>query len=80
MPLKICFGVVPGLMKPELHCRFPDKKEFSEMLVDLCVRPYVRLLRLWTAVAMGMEGKSALPAETKGFIGTLIGGINPYLR
>ena len=34
--VKNMFGVVPGLMKPELHCRFPDKKEFSEMLVDLC--------------------------------------------
>ena len=24
--VKNMFGVVPGLMKPELHCRFPDKK------------------------------------------------------
>ena len=27
--------VVPGLTKPELHCRFPDKADFGEMLVDL---------------------------------------------
>ena len=24
--VKNMFGVVPGLMKPELHCRFPDKR------------------------------------------------------
>ena len=46
--VKNMFGVVPGLMKPELHCRFPDKKEFSEMLVDLCeaVRPHLSLIHI----------------------------------
>lgn len=34
--VKNLFGCVPGLMKPELHCRFPDKAAFAEMLVDLC--------------------------------------------
>ena len=27
---------MPGLQKPELHCRFPEKGPFSQMLVDLC--------------------------------------------
>jgi len=41
--VKNLFGCVPGLMKPELHCRFPERKDFCEMLVDLCetVRPAV---------------------------------------
>ena len=34
--VKNLFGAVPGLQKPELHCRFPEKQAFSEMLVDLC--------------------------------------------
>ena len=40
---KNLFGVIPGLMKPEMHCRFPQKEEFAAMLVDLCeyVRPAI---------------------------------------
>ena len=34
--VKNLFGTVPGLQKPELHCRFPEKQPFSEMLCDLC--------------------------------------------
>lgn len=39
--VKNLFGCVPGLLKPELHCRFPDQKDFAGMLIDLCdlVRP-----------------------------------------
>ena len=33
--VKNMFGAVPGLMKPELHYRFPDKYNFCNMLVDL---------------------------------------------
>ena len=34
--VKNLFGAGSGLQKPELHCRFPEKQPFSEMLVDLC--------------------------------------------
>ena len=34
--VKNLFGTVPGLQKPELHCRFPEQEPFSEMLCDLC--------------------------------------------
>ena len=34
--VKNLFGTVPGLKKPELHCRFPEKEDFCGMLVDLC--------------------------------------------
>ena len=68
--VKNMFGVVPGLMKPELHCRFPDKKEFSEMLVDLCeaVRPHIAIMD----AVMGMEGNGPSGGKPR-FIGTLIG-------
>lgn len=34
--VKNLFGCIPGLMKPELHCQFPEKDKFGHMLVDLC--------------------------------------------
>lgn len=34
--VKNLFGCIPGLMKPELHCRFPHREDFCRMLVDLC--------------------------------------------
>ena len=34
--VKNLFGVVPGLMKPELHCRFPEESDFVKMLTDVC--------------------------------------------
>ncbi|MDR2909706.1 MAG: DUF362 domain-containing protein [Oscillospiraceae bacterium] len=33
---KNLFGCVPGLRKPELHYRFPQKESFGGMLLDLC--------------------------------------------
>lgn len=33
--VKNLFGAVPGLQKPELHCRFPEREDFAQMLVDL---------------------------------------------
>ena len=35
---KNIFGTVPGLMKPELHFRYPEKDKFSSMLIDLAER------------------------------------------
>lgn len=34
--VKNLFGCVPGLQKTEFHMRFPDKKLFADMLIDLC--------------------------------------------
>ena len=34
--VKNLFGVVPGIVKFEMHSRYPDYGDFSEMLVDLC--------------------------------------------
>lgn len=41
--VKNMFGSVPGLQKPELHYRFPDKMQFCNMLIDLweCVHPAI---------------------------------------
>lgn len=72
---KNMFGSVPGLMKPEFHCRFPDKKDFGMMLVDLCetVRPNIVFVDAITA----MEGNGPSGGHPR-HIGTLLGGTSPY--
>ncbi len=34
--VKNMFGTIPGIVKFEMHSRYPDYGDFSEMLVDLC--------------------------------------------
>lgn len=52
--IKNLFGVIPGLEKPAIHCRYPGWEEFAGMLLDLAslVRPSVTLVDGVTA----MEG------------------------
>ena len=52
--IKNMFGAIPGLMKPEMHFRFKDHKNFSDMLIDLVltVPPTVTICDAVTA----MEG------------------------
>ncbi len=64
--VKNLFGCVPGLMKPELHCRFPRREEFCGMLVDLCetVRPGITFCD--AVVSMEGDGPSGgVPVETE---------------
>lgn len=44
--IKNLFGVVPGLQKPELHCKYNKLDIFSEMLIDLneCVKPTISIM------------------------------------
>jgi len=44
--VKNLFGCVPGLQKPELHCRFNKTEDFCEMLVDLalCIKPNLTIM------------------------------------
>ncbi len=73
--VKNMFGSVPGLMKPEFHCRFPDKKDFGMMLVDLCetVRPRIAIVDAVDA----MEGNGPSGGQPR-HIGALVAGVNPY--
>ena len=72
---KNLFGCVPGLIKPEMHCRFPDKPEFGEMLVDLCelVRPRISL----ADGIIGMEGNGPTGGNPR-FAGILAASENPH--
>ena len=57
--VKNLFGTVPGLQKPELHCRFPEREPFSEMLCDLChfLGPDLSLMAgIWAMEGNGPTG------------------------
>ena len=73
--VKNLFGTVPGLKKAEFHMRFPDKDNFSHMIVDLAqtVKPHFTIVD----GIVGMEGDgpgSGMPRE----FGILLGGENIY--
>lgn len=52
--IKNLFGAIPGLQKPEMHYRFPDVNDFSNMLIDLSllIKPQITLID----AVDGMEG------------------------
>ena len=73
--VKNLFGTVPGLMKPELHCRYPEKEPFAEMLVDLC--DYIGADFSLIDGIEAMEGDGPTGGQ-KRFVGALIGAESPY--
>lgn len=73
--VKNLFGTVPGLMKPELHCRYPEKEPFAEMLVDLC--DYIGADFSLIDGVEAMEGDGPTGGQ-KRFVGALIGAESPY--
>ena len=72
---KNLFGTVPGLMKPELHFRYPEKEPFSSMLVDLCefIRPDLCIIDAVDA----LEGDGPTGGQ-KRHVGLLMCSESPY--
>ena len=73
--VKNLFGCMPGLSKPEMHCQYPDKSDFQQMLVDLCtlVRPQLSFIDAIDC----MEGDGPSGGSPR-FMGAVIGGRNPF--
>lgn len=72
---KNLFGLVPGLMKPEFHCRFPEKEDFCSMLVDLAVLAKPALSFVDGVVCMEGDGPSGgNPRQGN----VLLAGVNPF--
>lgn len=73
--VKNLFGCVPGTYKAEYHFRMPDKKQFCNMLVDLCecIKPTLSIV---DAVEC-MEGDGPT-SGTPRHVGYLLGGADPY--
>ena len=74
--VKNMFGSVPGLQKPELHYRFPEKEKFGQMLVELCdtVRPQINLVDAVEA----MEGNGPSGGDIKK-VGYTFACTDPFL-
>ncbi|MGI5893999.1 MAG: DUF362 domain-containing protein [Candidatus Merdivicinus sp.] len=73
--VKNLFGCIPGLTKPEFHWRFPQEKDFCNMLLDLCetVKPGVTFVD--AVVSMEGDGPSS---GTLRQTGLLLASDNPY--
>lgn len=73
--VKNLFGVIPGLQKPQLHFRYPDRFNFAEMIVDLCetVKPYLSIID----GIVGMEGEGPTNGRPRKF-GFLFASRNAY--
>lgn len=73
--IKNLFGVVPGLMKPELHFRYESPAKFSDMVVDLCelIKPNLCII---DAINV-MEGNGPTGGTSK-FCGLIMSSENPY--
>lgn len=73
--VKNMFGSIPGAKKAEYHAKFPDKKDFCNMLVDLCLENAPEINIIDAVVAM--EGNGPASGTTKR-VGALLGSANPF--
>ncbi len=73
--VKNMFGVIPGLLKAEYHFKMPDVKDFSQMLVDVCL--YAEPVLSFMDGIVGMEGAGPSGGEPR-LIGAIIASDSPY--
>lgn len=73
--VKNLYGVIPGVIKAEYHLRMDNKKDFSDLLVDICecVKPGLSIMD--AVDAMEGEGPSA---GTPRHLGLILASVNPY--
>lgn len=73
--VKLWFGAVPGIKKTELHCRFPDKDDFADMLCSLynAISPDFSVID----AVEGMEGNGPSGGEKRAF-GFVAGGADGF--
>lgn len=72
---KNLFGCIPGSIKAEYHYRFPEYRDFADMLVDLNVH-FKPLLHFCDAVT-GMEGNGPTQGIPR-HVGTLLVSPDPF--
>lgn len=73
--VKNMFGTIPGIIKAEYHFKMPEAKDFSDMLVDVCMNASP-VLSLMDGI-VGMEGAGPSAGEPRS-VGIIIGGSSPY--
>ncbi len=73
--VKNLFGTVPGLKKPEFHYRFPDPKDFTNLLIDLCETVKPDLVICDAVESMEGDGPSG---GTPRYTGMTFASFSPY--
>ena len=73
--VKNMYGAVPGLLKPQMHYRFPNEKEFSEMLIDL--NEFLKPRLAICDAVVGMEGNGPLNGKPRS-VGAIIAAKTTY--
>ena len=74
--VKNMYGAIPGLLKAEQHARFPDQKDFSRYLLDLCatVKPGINVID----AIIAMEGNGPAGGTLKK-VGLILSSSDPYV-
>lgn len=72
---KNMFGVIPGVIKPEYHFRFPEYADFADMIVDL--DEYFHPTLSIADAVIGMEGNGPTAGTPKA-MGSLIASRSPH--
>ena len=73
--VKNLFGVVPGLLKPQMHYQYPDVNDFADMIVD--INEFVRPRLALADAVWGMEGNGPTAGTPKP-MGVLLASKSPH--
>jgi len=73
--VKNMYGIIPGLKKAEYHYTLPDIKDFSQMLVDVCLHAKPTLAFMDGIV--GMEGAGPSGGDPR-HVGVILLSDSPY--
>jgi len=76
--IKNLFGTVPGTEKFEMHARFPEQKDFTQMICDLCGMLYneKKMITVCDGI-VGMEGNGPTGGTPKDY-GVLLTSRSPF--
>ncbi len=75
--VKNLFGLIPGLVKVEMHSRFPDLGEFCNLLCDIEQFASSKITMHLIDAVIGMEGDGPTNGKPK-FMGQILASANPY--
>ena len=75
--VKNLYGLIPGLLKVELHSRFPDLGDFCNLLCDIEQYAKSKIVLHMIDGVIGMEGAGPTNGKPK-FIGQILASSNPY--
>ena len=75
--VKNLYGLIPGLLKVELHSRFPDLGDFCNLLCDIEQYAKDKIVLHMIDGVIGMEGAGPTNGKPK-FIGQILASSNPY--